>query len=175
LAAVAVTLAVLNWRYRDVWAASSLAVGESESLKIEKPVMPVRTGLNDCGALCLYLICKAQGISHGVEELRKLVNTTEEGNSLLDLKFGAAKLGFEVSTVNLSFEELHQHLRTRGRYAIVHLAERKHFSPAVAVIGERIVFADPGYGVQQLSSSDLVNRWAWKGDALLMSARERTE
>jgi ABC-type bacteriocin/lantibiotic exporter with double-glycine peptidase domain len=100
---------------------------------------------------------------------------TEEGNSLLDLKLGAAKLGFEVSAVNLSFEELHRRLRTRGRYAIVHLPKRRHFSPAVAISGERIVFADPGYGAHQLSSSDLANRWGWKGDTLLLTASETTK
>lgn len=168
--AVAIGLGLFNWHFRDVWANHSGTSPAGSDIIIGKPVIPVRTGRNDCGPLCLYLICKSQGMPHGIEELRQLVNTTDEGNSLLDLKRGAKTLGFGVRAVNLPFNELLSHVARPGHYAIIHLPTRKHFSLAVATLEDRVVFADPGYGKQILGESELAERWEWKGDALLVAS-----
>ena len=48
----------------------------------------------DCGAACLAMIAKFYGKNYTITKLRELVGTGQKGTTLLGLRRGSEKLGF---------------------------------------------------------------------------------
>jgi ABC-type bacteriocin/lantibiotic exporter with double-glycine peptidase domain len=127
-----------------------------------------RRNTNDCGAACLYLICKVNGKNISLEYLRSLTNTTVLGTSMYNIKIAAEALGLKTEGCTIPFASLKDHLLKPGGTAILHL-RTGHFVAAMAA-EETLLVADPAWGVEQLDEGWLAeNRWT--GAALLLSSK----
>jgi ABC-type bacteriocin/lantibiotic exporter with double-glycine peptidase domain len=167
-----VALLAFNVWYLGLW---TLLRGEPASAVATpvagdpQSVLPGRR--QDCGAKCLYLICKAAGKDSSIAQVRKLSKTTNDGTNMLELKNAAVALGFQVEAYDLPFRELRDFLSVDGRYAILH-SSAEHFFPALGRCGNKVRVLDPAIGIEDVGEEQLRSaRYQWNGKALLLTAR----
>lgn len=58
----------------------------------------------DCGAACLAMIAKFYGKNHTITKLREIVGTGQKGTTLLGLRRGSEKLGFNARSAQATPE-----------------------------------------------------------------------
>jgi ABC-type bacteriocin/lantibiotic exporter with double-glycine peptidase domain len=129
----------------------------------------------DCGAACLYLICKASGQQQSLSFLRELTNTTALATTMYNVKEAAEQLGFRVEACRGTFASLHEHVKQPNHYAILHY-QMGHFVAVMGVSGkERVRVVDVGAGIQDLNDADLHKEGKWQGAMLLLATPEDPE
>ena len=121
----------------------------------------------DCGAISLYLICRASGISSSLEEIRKLTKTSVTGTSMYDIKEAAEQQGFQSRGTKCSFEALWDYLSGRGHYAILYFRSG-HFDPAVQIADGKIRIVDTRRLETKDCSAEELNKMGWDETALLL-------
>ncbi|BAZ65480.1 ABC transporter ATP-binding protein [Fischerella sp. NIES-4106] len=111
----------------------------------------------DCGAACLASITKYYGSHFTLNHIREVVGTGQFGTSLLGLKRGAERLGFNVRPVKTSPEILNQ-INQAPLPAIIHW-KCHHWVVLYGKKGKKYVVADPAVGLRYLSPQDLAEGW----------------
>lgn len=92
-----------------------------------------------------------------------------EGYSMLDLKRALAAYGVESAGYGLSEEVLKEYFDQGGLPVIVHLAKpRAHFAVLVGYVGDQVILGDPSFGERTISRSDLVERYGFSGNVLVL-------
>jgi ATP-binding cassette, subfamily C, bacterial len=118
----------------------------------------------DCGAACLASIIKHYGREVRISKIREAVGTGQQGTTLLGLKRGAEKLGFNAKMVKAP-PDVFDHFVELSLPAIIHWMG-KHWVILYKKKGRRYVVADPAIGIRLLSKKQLDE--AWQGRAMLL-------
>lgn len=132
----------------------------------------------DCGPASLCMIADHYGKSFSIEKVRELCFLSKEGVSLLGIKYGADKLGFEtvgakVEIDNLSGDMFPMILHWEQNHFVILYDIKKNFFTS-----EREYFiADPGKGKIKLKEGDFEKGWitdfeSRTGIALLLQPTE---
>ncbi|MCP6757875.1 MAG: peptidase domain-containing ABC transporter [Fischerella sp. CENA71] len=111
----------------------------------------------DCGAACLAAITKYYGRNFTLNHIREVVGTGQFGTTLLGLKRGAERLGFNARPVKSSPEILNR-INKAPLPAIIHW-QGHHWVVLYGKKGKKCVIADPAVGVRYLSPQDLAEGW----------------
>ena len=119
----------------------------------------------DCGAACLASITKHYGKTFTINRIREAVGTGQQGTTLLGLKQGANRLGFNARGVKVppSIEVINQ--KVMPLPAIIHW-KGYHWVVLYGKKGSRYVIADPGVGIRYLDRKELMV--AWTGGVMLI-------
>lgn len=112
----------------------------------------------DCGAACLASITKYYGRNFTLNQIREVVGTGQFGTTLLGLKRGAERLGFNARPVKTSPEVL-KRINEAPLPAIIHW-KGHHWVVLYGNKGKKCVVADPAVGLRYLSPQDLAEGWA---------------
>ncbi|EHC12802.1 peptidase domain-containing ABC transporter [Fischerella thermalis] len=112
----------------------------------------------DCGAACLASITKYYGRNFTLNQIREVVGTGQFGTTLLGLKRGAERLGFNARPVKTSPEVL-KRINEAPLPAIIHW-KGHHWVVLYGKKGKKCVVADPAVGLRYLSPQDLAEGWA---------------
>ena len=110
----------------------------------------------DCGAACLAAIAKYYGKIFTISRVREAVGTGQQGTTLLGLKQGASRLGFNVRGIKASLEIINKKLMPLP--GIIHW-KGYHWVVLYGKKGKKYVVADPGVGVRYLDRKELVAAW----------------
>ncbi|MER3495063.1 MAG: ABC transporter ATP-binding protein [Mastigocladus sp. ERB_26_2] len=111
----------------------------------------------DCGAACLASITKYYGRNFTLNHIREVVGTGQFGTTLLGLKRGAERLGFNARPVKTSSEVLNR-INEAPLPAIIHW-KGHHWVVLYGKKGKKYVVADPAVGLRYLSPQDLAEGW----------------
>ncbi|MFB2768528.1 peptidase domain-containing ABC transporter [Pelatocladus sp. BLCC-F211] len=111
----------------------------------------------DCGAACLASITKFYGRNFTLNHIREVVGTGQFGTTLLGLKRGAERLGFNARPVKTSPEILNR-INKAPLPAIIHW-QGHHWVVLYGKKGKKCVIADPAVGLRYLSPQDLAEGW----------------
>ena len=116
----------------------------------------------DCGAACLAMICKHQGIPMTLGKLRELANVTREGATLDSLARVGESLGFTTRGVQCTY----QSLMGFDMPLIAHW-EGYHYVVIYGISKDHIWIADPALGFRKLSVAEFEK--GWTGTCLLFT------
>lgn len=108
-----------------------------------------------CGIACLAMVCRIYGKKVSLKKIEEFSHASAEGISLLGIKEGAEKLGFNTIAGRFTIEQLAQ-----IKYpAIIHW-NQNHFV-VLFKIGKnsRFHIADPGKGIMDISKSEFLKHW----------------
>ncbi|WP_421654929.1 peptidase domain-containing ABC transporter [Leptothermofonsia sp. ETS-13] len=111
----------------------------------------------DCGAACLGSIAKHYGLTLTLTRLREAVGTGQQGTTLLGLKRGAEKLGFNARSVRASAQILEQ-INEAPLPAIIHWMGN-HWVVLYGQEKQKYVIVDPAIGERYLSEEELREGW----------------
>ena len=119
----------------------------------------------DCGAACLASITKHYGKTFTINRIREAVGTGQQGTTLLGLKQGANRLGFNARGVIVptSIEVINQ--KAMPLPGIIHW-KGYHWVVLYGKKGNKYVVADPSVGVRYLDRKELMA--AWTGGVMLL-------
>lgn len=112
----------------------------------------------DCGAACLASIAKYYGKVFTINRIREAVGTGRQGTTLLGLKQGANRLGFNARGVIVptAIEAINQ--KAIPLPAIIHW-KGYHWVVLYGKKGNKYVVADPGVGLRYLEQKELMAAW----------------
>jgi ATP-binding cassette subfamily B protein len=114
----------------------------------------------DCGPSCLRMIAQYYGKHYSLEYLRGICSLQKDGVSLYGISEAAEKIGFRSTGARISFDQLNEDVPLP---CILHWAQ-EHFVvvPPQNYSGkknEKIIIADPAYGMRKLSKASLLDDW----------------
>ncbi|MBE9166112.1 peptidase domain-containing ABC transporter [Pleurocapsales cyanobacterium LEGE 06147] len=110
----------------------------------------------DCGAACLASITKYYGKIFTINRIRETVGTGQQGTTLLGLKQGANRLGFNARGVKVSIEVINK--QAIPLPAIIHW-KGYHWVVLYGKRGRKYVVADPAIGIRYLDAESLEEAW----------------
>ncbi|GIZ51364.1 ABC transporter transmembrane domain-containing protein [Noviherbaspirillum aridicola] len=119
----------------------------------------------DCGAACLAMLCRHNGISMTLGKLREMANVTTQGATMESLARAGETLGFTTRGVQCTYEAL---LGFELPF-IVHW-EGYHYVVVYGVSREHVWVADPAIGFRKMTVEDFER--GWHGTCLLFSPGE---
>ena len=108
----------------------------------------------DCGPTCLRMVAKYYGRNFKIETLRKLIEISKEGVSLLGMSDGAEKIGFRSLGAKLDSSNL----RDAELPCILHWRQN-HFVVLYKIKNKRYYIADPRSGVVVLTEAEFNRDW----------------
>lgn len=170
-----VLLAVGVFALRPLWIGSWPASGISLDSQNTTDDMRRHGPFVDCGAYCLYVVCRAEDIAVSVATVRELAKTDRIGTSLANLKVAAEEFGFTCRAVHMDRTRLQKHVCEDASYAILHVNNNHFVVVARLVTGRDVVIVDPARGVFTLSFPDLMKEYRWQGNALLLNSSPQLE
>lgn len=109
----------------------------------------------DCGPACLKIIAKYFGKYYSLQYLRDLCGITREGVSMLDLSYGAEKIGLHTLAIKANIEELLLKIPLPG---IIHW-NNSHFIVVYKVTKKKICVSDPAKGLLSYTYEEFKNGW----------------
>lgn len=109
-----------------------------------------------CGAACLFMICRYYGLRISLNEVDALCVPTKEGMSMLGLKESAQSLGFECSAFKAPLDILGQ----LQLPCLLHWNQR-HFVVLYGLDknGRKFKVADPGKGLVSYTRKEFEEHW----------------
>jgi len=119
----------------------------------------------DCGAACLATVCARHRAQLPLSWIRHLVGTSREGTTLLGLKRGAEKLGFQAQAAKADASLLND-LKALPLPMICHW-QGCHWVVLHGARGDQLLVADPAVGLRQLSRDEFLAGWV-NGVVLLL-------
>ncbi|NEO61015.1 MAG: peptidase domain-containing ABC transporter [Moorea sp. SIO4G2] len=125
---------------------------------MKKPVIIRQHSEEDCGAACLASITKYYGYSIKLSKVRELVGTGQMGTTLLGLRRGAEKLGYNARSGKIACDRLDD-LKRISLPAIIHWMGF-HYVILYKVEGKKCVIGDPATGIRHVSERELLSKWA---------------
>ena len=109
-----------------------------------------------CGAACLFMVCRHYGMRISFNEIDNLCVPTKEGMSMLGIKESAQRLGFECSALKAP-------LAIRSKIQLPYLLhwDQKHFVVLYGLDkkGKTFKIADPGKGLISYSKKEFEDHW----------------
>lgn len=111
----------------------------------------------DCGVACLATIVKYYGKNFSLNRIRELVGTGKTGTTLLGLRKGAEKLGFNGRSAQASPEIVDQ-LHEITLPAIIHW-QGYHYVVLYAQKNKQYIIADPAVGIRYIDKEELLANW----------------
>lgn len=111
----------------------------------------------DCGVACLAAIAKYYGKNFSLNRIRELVGTGKTGTTLLGLRKGAEKLGFNGRSAQASPEIVDQ-LHEITLPAIIHW-QGYHYVVLYAQKNKQYIIADPAVGIRYIDKEELLANW----------------
>lgn len=114
----------------------------------------------DCGPSCLKIISKHFGKYYSLQHLRDLCGITREGVSLLDLSYGAEKIGLHTLAVRSGITDL---VTKVPLPCIVHW-NNSHFIVVYRTNRSKIFVSDPAKGLLSYSHDEFKKGWYKKGE-----------
>jgi len=116
----------------------------------------------DCGPTCLRMIASFYGRNYDADSIRRYIEFEATGVSLLNMNVAAAKMGFDVSGLQLTYEQLVNDVTLP---CILHW-DQNHF--VVLVRKKRSLFqrkgvvliADPAKGFVSYTKNEVLTHWA---------------
>lgn len=116
----------------------------------------------DCGPTCLRMIARYYGRKYSSGDFNKIVGTTKEGMSLLDINDIAEKIGFNAQGIQLTFDQL-----IRADLPCILYWQQKHFVVLISVKRNRgdtiLKIADPEKGIISYSYGEFIQYWWLSG------------
>ncbi len=109
----------------------------------------------DCGPACLKIIARHFGKYYSLQHLRDLCGITREGVSLLDLSYGAEKIGLHTLAVKTDIKNLHTKVPLP---CIIHW-KNSHFIVVYKTTQSKISVSDPAKGLISYSHADFKKGW----------------
>ncbi len=110
----------------------------------------------DCGAACLASITKYYGKTFTINRIREAVGTGQNGTTLLGLKQGSNRFGFNVRGIKSSIEMVDKNVLPFP--AIIHW-KGYHWVVLYGKKGHKYVVADPGLGVRFVDKKLFLEGW----------------
>ena len=109
-----------------------------------------------CGAACLFMVCRHYGMNISLDEIDALCVPTKEGMSMLGLKESAQRLGFECSALKAP-PDIFSQLQLP---CLLHW-EQKHFVVLYELgkKSKKFKVADPGKGLISYSKKEFEDHW----------------
>ncbi len=111
----------------------------------------------DCGAACLASVCKYYGRYLGLNQSREIIGTGQLGTSLLGLRRGAQRLGFNTRAVKASPEVVNK-MNEMILPSIIHW-RGNHWVVWYGRQGKKYVIADPACGLRFINKQELLKYW----------------
>lgn len=109
----------------------------------------------DCGATCLKILSKYYGRIYSLSYLREMCGTTREGVSVMNIIYGAQKIGLKARAVRTTFNQLAKDVPLP---CIVHWRDT-HFIVVYKVTAKRVYVSDPAKGLISYSHKAFVKNW----------------
>lgn len=117
----------------------------------------IQASEEDCGATCLATIAKYYGRSFNISRIREAVGTTPKGTTLLGLRRGAEKLGFNTRSAKAPPEVLDQLdeislpaiISWKGYHYVVLYGKRRN----------KYIISDPAVGLRYIDRGELSENW----------------
>lgn len=109
-----------------------------------------------CGAACLFMVCRHYGMRISFNEIDNLCVPTKEGMSMLGLKESAQRLGFECSALKAPLAILGQIQLPcllhwdQNHFVVLYGLDKK---------GKTFKIADPGKGLISYSKKEFEDHW----------------
>lgn len=110
-----------------------------------------------CGAACLFMVCRYYGMHISLNEIDTLCVPTKEGMSMFGLKKSAQHLGFECSALKAPLTILGQiqlpcllHWN-QNHFVVLYELDKKY---------KKFKIADPGKGLISYSKKEFENHWS---------------
>ena len=110
-----------------------------------KPVFQLQNDMMDCGAACMSMISNFYGKKINIATWRSLLHVTREGASMLSIKRGAGRVGFDSIGVSVGFKGLH--LIHKPFIALM----AYHYVVVYKVNENEVLAADPEKGLIKIS------------------------
>jgi ATP-binding cassette subfamily C protein len=111
----------------------------------------------DCGPACVATIAKYYGKTFTLGRVREAVGTGQFGTTLLGLKQGANKLGFNAKGFKANIEIVNKNKMPLP--AIIHW-KGYHWVVIYGKQGDKYIVADPAIGIRRLDARTLAEAWA---------------
>lgn len=109
----------------------------------------------DCGPTCLRMISAHYGKIYSKEYLHEKCSITREGVSLSGISEAAEIIGMKTLAVRLNYETLKKDVPLP---CIAHWRQR-HFIVVVSIEHDKVVIADPAYGIINYTKDEFINGW----------------
>jgi len=114
----------------------------------------------DCGVAALAMVLTHFGRPASLEQLTALLDPGPEGVSMLDLKYGAERLGLRATGWRLTLDQL-----GAGPLPAIVLVDGHHWVVVTAVeIDGAVLISDPARGRLRMRADTFARRW--RGDTL---------
>ena len=109
-----------------------------------------------CGAACLFMVCRHYGMRISFNEIDNLCVPTKEGMSMLGIKESAQRLGFECSALKAPLAIL-----SKIQLPCLLHWDQKHFVVLYGLDkkGKTFKIADPGKGLISYSKKEFEDHW----------------
>lgn len=115
----------------------------------------IQKDIKDCGPTCLKMITKFYKKNIALSYLREICYTQRTGATMLGLTQGAETIGFETLCVNLTWEQFSAGISFP---CIIHW-DNDHFVVVYEIKGDKIVVADPAYGILKYKKELFLKCW----------------
>jgi subfamily B ATP-binding cassette protein HlyB/CyaB len=123
---------------------------EKKKENLIKPFAMLQNDMMDCGAACMSMICNFYGRSINIATWRSLLHVTREGASMLSIKRGSQRVGFDSIGVSVGFKGIH--LLRKPFIALM----AYHYVVVYKVFDETVLVADPEKGLISLTKDDFI-------------------
>ncbi|MFK7912639.1 MAG: cysteine peptidase family C39 domain-containing protein, partial [Pseudomonadales bacterium] len=138
--------------------------GPGERIVKRFPLVPQAEEM-DCGAACLAMICRYNGLSLTLGRVRDLVGVGIDGSTLDNIAQAAESLGFTTRGVQASLGAL----KSFELPFIAHW-EGYHFVVVYGLSDDHVWIADPGPGFRKLTVAEFEK--GWTGSCLQLSPND---
>jgi ATP-binding cassette subfamily B protein len=126
------------------------------------PLFPFYRQLNsmDCGPTCLRMIAKHYGKHYNIDGIRNCAGYSKAGVSLLGISEAAENIGFNVSGVQMTYEQL---VKEANLPCILHW-DQQHYVVLISTFSwfrtlQRIRIADPSKGIVTYTPNTFLQHW----------------
>jgi len=110
-----------------------------------KPVLILQHDMMDCAAACMSMISKFYNKKISVATWRSIIHVTREGASMLSVKKGCTRVGFDATGFMVSFNGM-----KKFKFPLIALMSY-HYVVVYKIEDEEILIADPEKGLITLS------------------------
>lgn len=115
-----------------------------------------QTSVNDCGAACLAMMLKLNGISTSLDEIKKKMSFSSEGVSAYNIVKLANKKGLNVCGYkNISLNEI----KTPAIAHTITENNTQHFVVILSVLGDRVLIADPADKIKYVKKEEFLKKY----------------
>ncbi len=128
------------------------------NIKRIKQVSLLQQDSTDCGAACLASVIRYFGGNCGIDTIRSLSGTTQEGTTMLGLYQAAQKCGMEATGYEASVSDIN----TFTGILILHVTPQKgyeHYVVSYGISNEKFTIWDPAKGLTENTAAEIEKIW----------------